>query len=123
MQMKATVLVDNIPRGELKGEGGLSIFIEYGNVNFLLDTGASGLFLENAKKLGKDIKSVHYAVLSHAHYDHSDGMRQFFEVNKKASFYLREGSEENCYTKKWFLRKYIGLPKHMLEEFSVRIVY
>lgn len=123
MQMEATVLVDNIPQGELKGEWGLSIFIEYGNVNFLLDTGASGLFLENAKKLGKDMKSVDYAVLSHAHYDHSDGMRKFFEENKTASFYLREGSAENCYSKKWFMRKYIGLPRHILDELSDRIVY
>ena len=79
--MKATVLVDNISCNELAGEWGLSIYIEYGDKKILLDTGASELFLENAEKMGVSIKEVDYAVLSHAHYDHSNGMKAFFENN------------------------------------------
>lgn len=78
--MKATVLADNIPQGELRGEWGLSIYIEYQGRNILLDTGASDLFLRNAGKLGKDIAKADYAVLSHAHYDHADGMRVFLNI-------------------------------------------
>ena len=95
--MKATVLVDNISSASLCGEWGLSIYIEYNDTNILLDTGASSLFSKNAKKLDKDIDKVDYAVLSHAHYDHSDGMKTFFENNDKAKFYLRESCAENCY--------------------------
>ena len=51
--MQATVLTDNIASGELEGEWGLSIYIEYNGKNILLDTGASDLFAKNAKKLGK----------------------------------------------------------------------
>ena len=109
--MRATVLTDNIADRELQGEWGLSIYIEYQNRNILLDTGASDLFLKNAKKLSRKIEDVDYAVLSHAHYDHADGIDAFFGKNKKAKFYLREGSAENCYGKKWILRRYIGLPK------------
>ena len=76
--MIATVLTDNIADGELQGEWGLSIYIEYQNRNILLDTGASDLFLKNAEKLGRKIEDVDYAVLSHAHYDHADGMDAFF---------------------------------------------
>lgn len=121
--MKATVLVDNLSQKEIQGEWGLSIFIECGKTTILLDTGASGLFLKNAKKLKKEIEHVDYAVLSHAHYDHSKGMREFFEENEIAKFYLRDGSSENCYLKKWVFHKYIGLPKNILEEFSERIVF
>ncbi|MGN0277841.1 MAG: MBL fold metallo-hydrolase [Lachnospiraceae bacterium] len=120
--MKATVLADNIPQGELRGEWGLSIYIEYQGRNILLDTGASDLFLRNAGKLGKDIAKADYAVLSHAHYDHADGMRVFFEHNDKTKFYLRKGCGENCYGKKWIFRKYIGIPKGILEARSDRIV-
>lgn len=121
--MKATVLVDNISQEDLMGEWGLSIYIEYHGKKILLDTGASGLFLENAGKLGKELKDVDYAVLSHAHYDHADGMRAFFQYNDKAAFYLRKGSAENCYMKKWIFHKYIGMPKGILEDFGERIVF
>ena len=121
--MKASVLADNIASGTLDGEWGLSIYIEYGETNILLDTGASDLFLRNAEKLGKSIPAVDYAVLSHAHYDHADGMQTFFANNEKASFYLRSGSDETCYDKRWIFRKYIGLPKGILNDYKTRIVF
>lgn len=121
--MKATVLTDNIENGDLKGEWGLSVYIEYGDKKILLDTGASGLFAENAKKLGLSLRDVDYAVLSHAHYDHSDGMERFFAENDKASFYLQKSCLENCYFKKWIIRKYIGIKKGMLKNTEPRLEY
>ena len=60
-------------------------------------------------------------MLSHAHYDHANGMPRFFKENSKAKFYLRETTEENCYFKKYIFRKYIGIPKHILMDYSERI--
>lgn len=71
---KLTVIVDNIPQGDIKGEWGLSILVEYEDKKILVDAGASGLFAENMKKLGFCIGDVDYATLSHAHYDHANGM-------------------------------------------------
>lgn len=121
--MKATVLIDNIASKNLVPEWGLSIYIEYGGYTVLLDTGGSGRFLENAASMGIDICKVQAGVLSHAHYDHSDGMEAFFKVNQGASFYLREGSGENCYGKKWIFSRYIGIRKGTLETYENRIVY
>ena len=90
--MKATVLVDNISQGKVRGEWGLSIYIEYEGKHILLDVGASDLFYKNAQKLNLDIQNVDYAVLSHAHYDHANGMETFFEENEKAAFYFAETS-------------------------------
>lgn len=119
--MKATVLVDNIGVGHLKGEWGLSIFIEGNDKKILLDAGASPLFLENAKGLNIDIASVDYAVLSHAHYDHADGMETFFASNNKAKLYMRKQADENCYSKKWFIHKYIGIPRNIMHKYEGRI--
>ena len=119
--MRATVLVDNIKGCGLKGEWGLCVYIEYEDKVVLLDTGASDLFVRNAKKLGLDLEKVDFAVLSHAHFDHADGMRPFFEINKKAPFYLQKGTEENCYEKIWLYRKYIGIPRGILREAGERI--
>ena len=45
--MKVTVLTDNLDGDSLKGEWGLSHYIEYRDKVILLDTGLSGLFAEN----------------------------------------------------------------------------
>ena len=120
--MRATVLVDNIGNDLAKGEWGLCIFIEYQGQKILLDMGASGLFVENAKKMGISLEDVDYAVLSHAHYDHADGMEDFFASNHHAKVYLQNTCRENCYFKKWIFRKYIGIPKGILEAYKDRIV-
>lgn len=119
--LKATVLIDNISNNELQPEWGLSIYIEYAGKQILLDTGASKRFAENAEKLGIDLSQVDFGVLSHAHYDHADGMDTFFKKNEKAVFYLRKGCGENCYGKKFIFRKYIGIKKGVMEEFKDRI--
>ena len=119
--MKATVIVDNIKKDDILGEWGLCVHIEYKGRQFLLDTGSSELFVENADKLGVDLKNVDYAVLSHAHYDHANGMERFFKVNDKAVFYLQEDAKENCYTKIWLFHKYIGIPKGVTEKYRNRI--
>ncbi len=123
MNIKATVLSDNIACGELAGEWGLSVYIEYGDKRVLLDTGASGLFRENAAQLGADIAAVDAAVLSHAHYDHADGMAEFFKANSHAKFWLR--GHAKCYKKEKGRRgyKYIGVPEKILGKYSSRIAF
>ena len=122
--MKATVLVDNIASRGFAGEWGLSIHIAYQDRKILLDTGASSLFLENAKQCGISIEDVDAAVLSHAHWDHANGMEPFFQNNEKACFYLRKESAENCYGKAfWIFKKYIGLPRGVSARYADRIRY
>lgn len=121
--MRATVVVDNIKNGGMAGEWGLCVFIEYRGKKILLDTGASSLFAENSHRLNVPLDEIDFAVLSHAHYDHANGMERFFQMNERAKFYLRDGCGENCYYKKWLLRRYIGIPKGVMTEYSNRIIY
>ena len=121
METKLTVIVDNTPYGNMKGEWGLSILSECAGKKILVDVGASELFAENMSKLGFDIEDIDYGVLSHAHYDHANGMPRFFKENHKAKFYLRETTGENCYVKKFFFRKYIGIPKNVMTGYADRI--
>lgn len=122
--MKAAVLVDNIGSGKLAGEWGLSFFISYKNRKLLLDAGgASCLAAENAENMGLDLGSADYAVLSHAHYDHADGMTAFFAKNSEAKLYLRKSCRENCYRVKEGHMKYIGIQKGMLEKYRDRLMY
>lgn len=120
---RLTIIVDNIPGEGLLGEWGLSILVEHEDKKILADVGASNLFLENLRKLGFSIKDVDYATLSHAHYDHANGMPAFFSENQKAKFYLRETTDENCYFKRFFIRRYIGIPKNVLRDYKERIEF
>ena len=123
-EMKITVLIDNIARAGLICEWGLSFFIEFENHCFLLDMGTTGDFAVNAADLGIDLSRVDFSILSHAHYDHSDGMGVFFEKNDHAKLYIREGAGENCYgLNDEGETYYIGIKEGSLEKYKDRIVY
>jgi 7,8-dihydropterin-6-yl-methyl-4-(beta-D-ribofuranosyl)aminobenzene 5'-phosphate synthase len=74
--MKLTVLVDNntlIDRYFI-AEPGLSFLIQDEDATILFDTGYSGVFLDNAQKMGLDLANLDYLVLSHSHLDHTWGI-------------------------------------------------
>ena len=128
--MKIQVLIDNIAgtcgSRKLFGEWGLSVYVEFEGKRYLLDTGASHLFAKNAAVMGVDLSKVDVGVLSHAHFDHSDGMAKFFHVNEAAPFYLRKGAGENCYHAHklighFMYHEYIGIHKGFLKRFADRI--
>ena len=121
--MRATVVVDNIKSGNMAGEWGLCVFIEYRGKKGLLDTGSSPLFAENADKLKIPLDKIDFAVLSHAHFDHANGMERFFQRNGHAKFYLQSGCGEDCYHKKWLFHRFIGMPKGVMANYTDRIVY
>lgn len=122
METKITIVVDNKSFDNINGEWGLSVYIQYANKKILLDAGASNLFLENMKKLDIDVSDIDFATLSHAHYDHANGLPAFLQHNQKAKLYLRDHTADNCYKKKFLFRKYIGIPRKMLSKCSDRIV-
>lgn len=110
----------------LCGEWGLSVYIEFEGNRYLLDTGASRKFAQNADAIGIDLSKVDTAILSHAHYDHANGLAEFFRRNGKASCFLRQGAAENCYhTHKIFgpfaYHEYIGICRGYLKRFADRI--
>ena len=120
--MRMVVLSDNISKSDLNSEWGLSCFLEFDQHKILLDTGASDLFIENASKLGVDLNEIEYAFLSHAHFDHGNGMEAFFRVNDHAKFYLQKSCACNCYIKKQIFTYYCGLPSKVLSKYKDRIV-
>lgn len=74
-----TVLADNstLTDVELRGEPGLSFLLETGTRKILFDTGLSGLFLDNAERLGIDLRDTDLLVFSHGHRDHTGGLSAF----------------------------------------------
>lgn len=122
--MKIKVLIENDAKEGFCAEHGLCLYVEYKNKKYLIDSGASEQFVENATKLGVRLDQIDMAFLSHAHYDHSSGYPKFFEQNKQAKVYLQKASKNKQYYKiAGLIKKYIGIPKGILEEYSNRFEY
>lgn len=103
------------PRGQYRSE--------YENKKILLDTGASALFVENAKAMDIPLENIDFGILSHAHYDHANGMEYFFKRNRHAKFYLQKSCAENCYAYEEGHFRYIGIPKDLLTAYQDRLIY
>lgn len=61
-------------------EHGLSFWIEHNGHAVLFDVGKTGAFLHNAGKLGINPAQAEAVVISHGHYDHGGGFRDFCET-------------------------------------------
>ena len=73
--LKITTLSENTADNlGLLAEWGLSILMETGDANILLDTGQTISVTHNAKALGIDLQKVDKIVLSHGHADHTGGL-------------------------------------------------
>ena len=111
--MKITVLMENTAVSpEFTAEHGLSLFVETDRTRFLFDAGQSGAFADNAQRLGIDLRSADFAVLSHGHYDHGGGMLRFLDRNHRAKLYVNQnafGIHRNA------AGRYIGLDPMLAE--------
>lgn len=88
--MRIVTLIENLVYKQgLIAEHGLSLYIETDKQNILFDTGQSGVFIQNAQKLGIKIENIDILVLSHGHYDHTGGLYPFLKKNSKAKVYAK----------------------------------
>lgn len=115
--MKITVLVENTAIEGLEAEHGLSLLIEHNKRKYLLDSGQSIKFMNNAKKLSLDIENVDYAVLSHGHYDHGGGFFYYLRSYPDIKVHAMESVFGNYYSSKGGIHE-ISVPKEIKENFK-----
>ncbi|MBE0601311.1 MAG: MBL fold metallo-hydrolase [Firmicutes bacterium] len=82
------LMEDTCPSHAFVSEHGLSLYLETNGHRILFDMGQSSGFAQNARALGVDLSRVDFAVLSHAHYDHSGGIETFLSLNDHAPVYI-----------------------------------
>ncbi|MFA6214394.1 MAG: MBL fold metallo-hydrolase [Candidatus Micrarchaeia archaeon] len=100
--MRITVLNDEKP-GRCPAEHGLSFLIDCGK-KILFDVGPSEIFVRNASELGIDLNEVETIVLSHGHWDHTNGLKY---INGKKLV-----AHPDCFAKRFRKKdkKYNGVP-------------
>ncbi len=112
--MKVRVLIENkVYRPGLVGEHGLSLYGEVEERKFLFDLGQSqDGFLNNCRRLGIDLDSVDFLILSHGHYDHTGALPLLSEViSPKTVVYAHPWIRIGKYRREGNNLKYIGIPK------------
>lgn len=111
--LKITTLIEN-ERGKIENlhtEHGLSLYIEIDNKNILFDTGQSGNFIDNAKKLGIDLNNLDYVIISHSHYDHAGGFKRLVEeYGSDFKLFLGKDFFEKKYSEAGGIYRYVGSP-------------
>jgi 7,8-dihydropterin-6-yl-methyl-4-(beta-D-ribofuranosyl)aminobenzene 5'-phosphate synthase len=94
------ILLENTSIGSsFKHRHGLSVYIENGIQEILLDVGPDNKFIKNAALLDVDISKIDNLVLSHAHVDHTGGLDAFCALNKQAKVFLFDNTNNKYYTK------------------------
>ncbi len=110
--MKIVTLVENlvyVPK--LQAEHGLSILIKDNQTKVLFDLGQSNLYYKNARMLNIDISTIKHLVLSHGHYDHTGGLKNFLETNKKSKVHINSKLFHLKYASD--CKRYIGVPQNI----------
>lgn len=111
MELSITVIVDNtVYKQGLLAEHGLSLLIECDGAKTLFDTGQGMALLHNMKQLDIDPKAIDQLVLSHSHYDHTNGVRTFLKhSSEKVKVFAHPECFEPCYSKRNENVRSIGL--------------
>ena len=86
----ATILFDAFSKDtKLKKGWGFSTLIEFNGKNILFDAGSNAdIFKENVIRLGIDLKKIDLVIVSHAHYDHLNGIDYLLTINPKVKIYF-----------------------------------
>ncbi len=85
---RITILCENtVGVPGLIGEHGFSALVEFDTESILMDTGSGHGLMHNARALHKDLSVVEKIIISHGHYDHTEGFRQALALTYGAEVY------------------------------------
>ena len=89
---RVTVLVDNLSLDPpLKGEFGVSFFVEAVQHRVLFDTGGGKSILSNAQLLGVSLRPLEAIILSHQDEDHTGGLKMVLEQSGPVKLFAHPG--------------------------------
>jgi 7,8-dihydropterin-6-yl-methyl-4-(beta-D-ribofuranosyl)aminobenzene 5'-phosphate synthase len=111
MTVRITTLSENTAQLGFLGEWGLSILVETESRKVLLDTGLSTSVVYNADLMGIDFSTIDAIVLSHAHGDHTGGLRNvLMRVRKQVQVIAHPDIWIPKYVVYGELSRYAGIP-------------
>lgn len=98
--VELSILCENtVGKAGLRGEWGLSVWIDTGTHRVLFDAGESTACVHNAREMGIDLGTADAVVLSHGHYDHTGGLAEVLGRLPLVPVYLHPAAFQHRYAK------------------------
>lgn len=111
-EIKITIIYDNYTAtSHTKSDWGFACLVEGFEKNILFDSGANGdILIANIDKLRIDLKKIDLVFLSHAHGDHTGGLKAILKRNPGLPVYVASTFPDD-FEKKFNIKKLIRLSK------------
>jgi 7,8-dihydropterin-6-yl-methyl-4-(beta-D-ribofuranosyl)aminobenzene 5'-phosphate synthase len=111
MEVKLSTLSENSAIGEYCAEWGLSVLVEVGGSRILLDTGLGHSTVYNAQLMRIDLPGIDKIALSHAHADHTGGLRDVLRRSGSKEVVAHPDIWQQKYARReGFRERFIGVP-------------
>ena len=121
--MKLICLIENTAVDEkLFYEDGMSLFVEYGSKNVLIDTGLTGKAVENARRMRLPIDALDAVVITHNSAAHIGGIDRVMSMNPGIPIYLRAGSQNEVFRRNGFIKTPVGAGKAFFKKYARELV-
>lgn len=121
--MKIICLIENTSASEkLFYEDGLSLFVEFGGKNYLIDTGLTGKAIDNAKRMRLPINELSAVIITHNHLAHIGGIESIMRLNPKAEIYIRAGAKKNVFKRNGLFKSAVGLESGFFKKYANNLI-
>lgn len=121
--MKIICLIENTAVDEkLFNEDGMSLFVEYGGKNYLIDTGLTGKAVDNARRMRLPIDEVDAVVITHNHAAHIGGIDSVMRFNPNAKIYLRAAAQTEVFRKNGLFKTPVGEGRAFFKKYADELI-
>lgn len=121
--MKIVCLIENTAIDEnLFFEDGLSLFVELGGKNYIIDTGLTGKAVDNARRMRLPIDDISAVFLTHNHLAHTGGIDAIMKLNPDAQIYLRAGGKTEVFKKNGLFKAAVGQGRSFFKKYADNLI-
>lgn len=110
MEVKATILCDNLAGPLSRAEHGISVLVDVEGKIFLWDCGQSDIAVGNALVMGLDLRKLEGIGISHGHFDHAGGLMTVLSASGPKKLYMHPKALDLEYLVAGTFKRFIGIP-------------
>ncbi len=121
--MKIISLIENTAVDDnLFFEDGMSLFVEYNDKKYLIDTGLTGKAVDNARRMRLPIDEISGVILTHNHLAHTGGIDVVMKLNPNAQIYLRAGAKKEVFKKNGLFKSAVGQGRSFFRRYADNLI-